>query len=337
MTNKELIERFDEEITIETEKGNKVPISFQMMQSIYNEITGKSEELGKLIRSRYKADFNDLNQLDKKIEQFLEQYNIVSRNESITIFYSGDNKEVFSSFERFKCYDASKTTPVAYIQLEYNFLIKLPKTEKPQSFKLELNLGSPATHMLKWYDDEVLDIINERDIAIAEVKINYVDFVVAQTLMTVIEKWIDSLKKAELEFPYSSLSQNKNFVSKIPTIVICTATTYIIKSIYHSLDLIYGTTISPTILYKILMIAIFSIAFPVTASVITQKYTRKFLSKILNISYFRLNIGDDNCIQKLQKINKKNTINGIITFSVAIITGIVSSIIVYFLTLPPSS
>lgn len=209
MTNKDLIERFDEKVTIETNKGNKIPISFQVMQSIYNEITGKTEELGKLIRSRYKADFNDLNQLDRKIEQFLEQYNIISQNESITVFYSGDGKEVFSSFDRFKAYDSSKTTPVAYIQLEYNFLIKMPKAEKPQSFKLEINLGSPATHMMKWYEDDVLDYINEREIAIAEIKISYVDFVVAQTLMTVIEKWIESLKKAELDFPYSTLSKNK--------------------------------------------------------------------------------------------------------------------------------
>ena len=68
----EVLERLEDDVMIETSQGNRVPISFQVMQSIYNEITGKSEELGKQVRRRYKAGFEDLAQLNAKITQFLE-------------------------------------------------------------------------------------------------------------------------------------------------------------------------------------------------------------------------------------------------------------------------
>lgn len=85
------------------------------------------------------------------------------------------------------------------------------------------------------------------------------------------------------------------------------------------------------------MLSFICIAVPVTIAVVIQRFTQKYLSKILNISFFRLNVGDDACIEKLQRINKTNTIKAIVTFSSAVIAGIISSVIVYLCTLPPSS
>ena len=65
--------------------------------------------------------------------QVCEQYNIEAQNTSVTVYHLDDTKEAFSSFERFRIYNQSATSPVESVVLKYNFLIVLPRTRKAQS------------------------------------------------------------------------------------------------------------------------------------------------------------------------------------------------------------
>ena len=99
--NKQIKNTEESNVYIETSDGNDQPVSFQLMQSIYNEITGEKEELSKSIKLPFRIEMDDLQQLNIKFQQFKEQYNIINENSSITILYENDTKEVFSSFDRF--------------------------------------------------------------------------------------------------------------------------------------------------------------------------------------------------------------------------------------------
>tara|TARA_R110001592_G_C13044445_1_gene739594 strand:+ start:809 stop:1237 length:429 start_codon:yes stop_codon:yes gene_type:complete len=132
---KGIIERNESDENQVVNIGDNLPVSMKIVQSIYNEITGKTERLSQTLRNNHDITFNDLKQLNIKIRQLYEQYNVVSKNCAVTVFHVNDCKEQFSSFERFEIYDSSNTSPCENVRLEYNFLIVLPGTQKAQPYK----------------------------------------------------------------------------------------------------------------------------------------------------------------------------------------------------------
>ena len=97
------------EVSVVGENGDNNVVSMQVVQDIYNEITGKSEELTKGYSNPIQVSFEDIIQLNYKITQMYEQYNISSNSCTVTVYHSKDQKQVFSSFERFTLYDRSNT------------------------------------------------------------------------------------------------------------------------------------------------------------------------------------------------------------------------------------
>jgi hypothetical protein len=61
------------DIAVIGESSNAKAISLQTLQGIYNELTGKSEEVGKSYTKPFQMKFSDLDQLDHKISQACEQ------------------------------------------------------------------------------------------------------------------------------------------------------------------------------------------------------------------------------------------------------------------------
>lgn len=85
---------------VQVDLGGGQRASMQAVQHIYNQITGRSEQLTRLYTINHSTGFDDLGQLNAKICQLYEQYNIVSQNCSITLLHVDDQKQTFSSFER---------------------------------------------------------------------------------------------------------------------------------------------------------------------------------------------------------------------------------------------
>src|SRR5437868_5251977 len=103
------------------------PVSMKVIQSIYNELTGKTESLDRFYESPFQVRFADFEQLDHKMRQCCEQYDVKALNVNVTVYHENDTSETFSSFERFRLYNTSNTHPVQSVVLKYNLLILLPK------------------------------------------------------------------------------------------------------------------------------------------------------------------------------------------------------------------
>ena len=132
----EILERNDDQEKSVVSLGDGAMVSMQMVQDVYNEITGKTENISKSYRLHHKTLLVDLEQLNIKIHQLYEQYNIIENNCNVTLYHVDDCKEIYSSFERFRFGDKSSLSSVENIRLQYNFLILLPKTNRPQPYKL---------------------------------------------------------------------------------------------------------------------------------------------------------------------------------------------------------
>lgn len=179
---------------------NRMPISIQVLQSIYHELTGKSEEVSKSYDDAFHVITNDFRQLNLRIAQTCEQYNVCSSNCSINVFYINDTKDTFSSFERFEAFNAGSSSSVESVLLTYNFLLILPKLQQPQSYTISIRIASPVAIVRKMQDDlfempKIFRLMGGPRTAVVGIK--YVDYAVARTLLNTIDEWFSALPRSK--------------------------------------------------------------------------------------------------------------------------------------------
>ncbi|MFZ4286473.1 hypothetical protein [Variovorax sp. HJSM1_2] len=176
---------------------NRTPVSIQVLQNIYHELTGKSEEVSKTYDESFHVVFNDFKQLNLRIGQICEQYNICSSNCSVSVFYINDTKDTFSSFERFEAFNTGSTSSVESVLVTYNFLLILPKLAQPQSYTISVRIASPVAIQRKMSNIDMPKIFRLMGGArTAVVSIKYVDYAVARTLLNTIDEWFNALPQA---------------------------------------------------------------------------------------------------------------------------------------------
>lgn len=178
-------------------------VDFKTLQHIYNTITGGKETLSKSVVSSTEINIEDLVQLNAKIEQTAAQYSVRAKNCKIVVYYSSENKETFSSFSRFKLYDTSHTSSTENVNLEYNFLIKLPQMDQAKSYTISIDLHSRVGILSKKKDNQntILDIFYTiMGKQTANYSIEYVDYAVARSFDACIDSWFNGLHVNENSF-----------------------------------------------------------------------------------------------------------------------------------------
>ena len=179
---------------------NRMPVSIQVLQNIYHELTGKAEEVSKSYEDALHVAFNDFKQLHLRIRQTCEQYNICSANCSVTVFYINDTKDTYSSFERFEAFNAGSSSSVESVLLNYNFLIILPKIAQPQSYTISVRIASPVAIQRKMNENmfevpKVFKLMGGPKTAVVNIK--YIDYAVARTLLNTIDEWFSALPRSK--------------------------------------------------------------------------------------------------------------------------------------------
>lgn len=201
--------------------GNGQLVSMKAVQQIYAEITGRTESLERSYKNNHLIGFEDLCQLDAKITQLHEQYNIISKNCSVTLFHLDDQKQTFSSFERFRLLDRTTLSPVENVRIEYNFLIILPQMRKPQSYEIEVNIHSRAAMVKRANSDTSMRSTMFYEFfspTTAHVEIEYVDYTVARNFQGAIDGWFKALPELEsgwLLIPLKKLTGHYIFAFRV--------------------------------------------------------------------------------------------------------------------------
>jgi hypothetical protein len=196
MSDFEKYEGTSGDVAVIGESSNTSQISVQTLQAIYNELTGKSEKISKSFNKPIQVEFLDVQNLNNKILQALEQYNIVSENCSVTIFYIDDTKDRFSSFERFGLHNAGSSSSVESILFKYNFLILLPKTKQPQTYTISIRLASRVAVAKRMESEfygippQIFRLMGNRS---AVVEVEYIDYMVARNLINVFDEWFKAI------------------------------------------------------------------------------------------------------------------------------------------------
>jgi len=180
----------DSSVTLEN-----VPV--EILQAMYREITGKTEKISKYYAASIELDIDTISQLFYRVTQTINQFGPIERSETITVNHLGDDKLTFSSFERFRLYDTNKRAPIAAILISFNILIRSAQTEKPYNYKLTVRF---LPFVLKEAEQEGLSfryLIGPYAERPLYAEIEYVDYVVARSVISAVDEWVNSIKNTE--------------------------------------------------------------------------------------------------------------------------------------------
>lgn len=226
---------------------------FKVAQAIYNSVTGKTEKLSRTYSKDYLILLEDIRQLHMKCQQACGQWTVLNKSESITVHHLDDNKEIFSSFERFTIYDPSRTSPTESIVYEFNLLLQLPKVEKPQHYKVSVRALSRAA-LIRRMEKEMappafLRLFGGGSIV---VEIEYVDYVVARNILGMIDSWTDEIER---QSKLSWIRYIQRFTHWLPPIAQFLAIAFIGFSLFAATSTVLDDTSTPPLVGRWLILA----------------------------------------------------------------------------------
>jgi len=276
-------------------------VSMQVLQDIYNDITGKTEKLSRSYNTSYAITFEDIAQLNSKIRQMYEQYHIVSSNCTVTVYHLNDSKERFSSFERFQIYDRSNSNPVENVAIEYTFLIILPKTDRPQPYQIDINLVSRVGTIKSSMQSGALpsEFFHFISLNTANIEIEYIDYTVARNFQAALDQWVASLNASEMSWIWSKLRSVASFIPFVfkNVTACCVAFTFLLAG--PPWFATFGAEVST--LFPIGLLAFVSVYVSSNVAFQLGALVDRAIKSYVVLSYVRLNRGDELAIKEFQK------------------------------------
>ncbi len=319
-------------IIVGSKTSCETPVSFQVLQNIYNEITGKREELEKSFRQPFQLTLADIEQLDIKINQLYEQYNIQSSNCSVTVVYNRDTKETFSSFDRFKLLNSNSNSETERLVIQYNFMVILPKINRPQSYEIEINLASKIA-LNSSLPNQIKGSFGVLKFFIgltANVTIKYVDYLVARNFQDVIFDFLNGLTFSEQNILLKKLIKNSYWVPRIFKYSMSLLFLYLTISSISNFIPIGSSDLNSFGVF--LLAASFLIFLSYRVGHTLGRVVEDSLDEYQEISYIKLTNGDQKLITKVKNKNRKKIIMGCLASIVTLGLGTLSSIIAYYIT-----
>lgn len=320
----------DDVVLIPVESGN-AKFSMQVYQDLYHQITKKTEEKQVEYSSAIKIELDDIKQLDLKIKQTIEQWDVLVINCSYTIFSDRNQKEVYSSIERFCMYNEGASSCTENVVIRYNFSLRASQTKNPQSYTIQINLSNRVALRKKIIEESPIKIppvvISMLSSKTAEIKVGFVDYVCARSIMSAFDEWIKSLDESA-ESGFIKKLKEQSFLIK-PVFEILTLA-FLFYLIYLKIP-IYVSEDSPSpqlIAYFLffIVVAVFSLY---KFSGFMGAFVGGAIGSVSEVSYIKLTKGDAKYIDRLLSSNKHEKVKAILG---SVVNILVSVAVKYFST-----
>ncbi|MCG6195528.1 hypothetical protein LFX25_20000 [Leptospira sp. FAT2] len=300
-------------------------LTVQQYQSIYNEITGKTEKLSLSSDDAFVLTEGELDQLNKKIIQTFEQYNVIAGNCNITLFHKDSIDEYFSSYERYCGYNKTNNNPITRIIIVYNFSVLLPQVDKTQNYKITINLRSGV---LAKYDMPMKvpkGIYKIFGLETARVDIEYIDYLLAKTFSTHIKDWIEGLEKVETTSLGNFMRKYSEWSLPLFKYLLGASAALSIWIFFKSYK-IYIPNISLDFVAIFIPIVISFLYISLRVGMRIGFFIENSIEDTGAQSYIRINKGDDKLFSSNEKERKNSTRKAIAGIIFTFVLGILSSI-----------
>lgn len=306
--------------------GGNTEITFHQLQDIYNALTGKMESISIELNKSYRIEHNDLEQLHSRISQCCVSYGARVKNESVTVYHVSGSKEVFSSFDRFRVYNRSNTSPTENVSIDYSLLIIPAGSTETRQYKISFVLPSRVGLWEKGgsINSGPVDLVNIFGNMPGRVRIEYVDYAVARHFMAQIEEWFAALEiTADRRFLKLIQGYSHWFRELVPHLLFFSVLVVAyfsggpllevgnVRSLFDSLIVVSSVALGAFIFGKII-----------------GRSIEYYVDRVQTISFVKLNRGDDKCIDKWEKRNKRALSGSFWAITSAIAINIVAAFIV---------
>ncbi|MEQ1486253.1 hypothetical protein [Methyloglobulus sp.] len=306
---------------------NRKEVSLQVLQDIYHELTGKNEEVSKSYDSSFQIEHSDFEQLNHRITQTCEQYQISSTNCSVKIYYINDTQETFSSFEKFSQFNSGSTSCVESVLLTYNFLILLPRINQPQSYTLTVRVASRITIENKMKEDVVFlpKIFRMMRGRVGVVTVKYIDYAVARNILNVVDEWFNTLRSVKISPTLDFIRKRSSY---LPLIARYTAVGVITFLIFLNLSKLLPENASIPDLGRFWLFSSFALFASYKLAHHLGSAAEDSLDNWSPLSYVSLTSGDKKVIEEAKNDNVKTIILALIKFISSLSVSVIAKLII---------
>lgn len=280
-------------------------VSLKVYQDIYHQVTGRTEQIRKRYSENILAEFSDLEQLHHKISQLCDVHHVVARNETISVFHEKERKELFTSFERFRAYNGNATSPSVNVVLKYNFSIIPAGLERPQEYVVTVRLTSRIA-TIKQFESEAPPFMRGRFFGymagnVAEVTVDYADYVVARGFLEAFDEWILGCKSTSKSKALQVIRQHSH---RIPEIAQLSVAAVIVGFALQSIPSLFGASVPPATVAR--FVVIFAGGSYILLSLVraSAELIEEAIDTYPELSYLKLNKGDEKLIEEASSAKK---------------------------------
>jgi len=288
-------------------------LTFHQLQDIYNSLTGKTESITQLFEGSPFLKFEDLAQLNARINQAFDSYGASIKNTSITVYHVDGLKEVFSSFDRFKLYNKSNTSPVENVSIEYHFLIIPAGSDEPRKYRIHVDLPSRVGIWEKRPDFSVGPVSISRMFSSLppRVIIEYVDYAAARHFLAQITEWFDSLDSS----PERVWLQKAQGISHWLRELFPSASVLFVLLVFYAFvnQGLHSDLGGNEIIEFLCLVSAFAVSAWMFGKVF-GRLTEWGIDRVQPLSYVSLNRGDEKCVQKRMRRNTTGGFVSIVSF-----------------------
>lgn len=320
-----LIERDSDDEEFISIGNTKTQLSIKDYQNIYHQVTGRTEQIKQRYSDNIKIEFSDLEQLHYKIAQLCDIHRIVAKNENITVYYNKERNESFTSFERFKLYNRNCANPTASVIIKYNFSLIPAGIQTAQEYTVTVKLQSRVT-TLKLAEEDAppffkANIINFMSENIAEISVEYADYVVARGFIEAFNEWMAGCPKQKNS---KFLKFSRRWSHLLPGFIKLIITTLIIYFFYTDADkFINGGDLSSNAKYFIAFMGSIILAQPLADT--AGSAIESAIDSYPILSYLKLNKGDENLIDNFKTTKTISIVKFVFGAILSIGLGIIST------------
>ena len=281
-------------------------ISVKMYQDVYHQITGRTEQIRKRYSDNLLIQLTELEQLHHKVMQLCDIHTVVASNEVVSVFHEKDRKEQFTSFERFLAYNANTASPTVNIVLKYNFSIIPSGLPRPQEYVVTIRLTNRVAVLNKAEEDapsfmigRIFTLVSDH---IAEITIDYADYVVARGFLEAFEEWVRGCNSIPKK-PWLRILRRWSHV--IPSVLRLAMMSAIVLFALHSIPSYFNAGSRPELWARFLVLysgASYVLVFLARAA---GELIENAIDSYPVLSYLKLNKGDSKLIENFERSQQK--------------------------------
>jgi hypothetical protein len=307
-------------------------VSLKVYQDIYHQVTGRTEQIRQRYSENLLVDIGELEQLNHKILQLCDVHNVVARNESVSVFHEKDRKEQFTSFERFRAYNANTASPTVSIVLRYNFSIIPAGRERPQEYVVNIRLNSRVA-AIKQMENDAPPFLRGRFFGLmagltAEVTIDYADYVIARGFIEAFDEWIAGCKVTPKSKYLQLLRRHSHRVPEVAQLAV--AATVVCFGL-QSVPQYFGEQTTPATWARFFIIFIGGSYILISLVSKTAELVEEAIDNFPEMAYLKLNKGDEKLIEEAQGAKPRAWLHGVVGAVSSILLGIISAKLERFL------